>query len=142
MLELVGEAGSVVAAVELCARVKPDVLLLDLRLPDGSGFEACRQVLKRLPETRVLVLTSVVDDTLVEESIRAGAHGYLLKEINSRGLIQAILDAAAGKSTLDPEVATRMMRLFKSNDARDVLLTPSSQEKRVLALVAQGKTNK
>lgn len=141
-LEIVGEASSVATAVEGASRVKPEVLLLDLRLPDGSGFDACRQILKRLPETRVLILTSVVDDTLVDEAIRAGTHGYLLKEINSRGLVQAIFDVSTGKSILDPAVTARVMQLVKSGSGRDALAVLSPQERRVLALIAEGKTNK
>jgi two-component system response regulator DevR len=141
-LEIVGEAVSVATAIEACARTKPDVLLLDLRLPDGTGFDACREVLKRLPETRVLVLTSVVDDSLVDEAIRAGAHGYLLKEINSRGLVQAIADVAGGKSILDPAITARVMKLVKSGGNQDALASLSPQERRVLALIAEGRTNK
>jgi two-component system response regulator DevR len=141
-IEVVGEAVSVATALERASKLKPDVLLLDLRLPDGNGFDACRQILARSPEIRVLVLTSVVDDTLVDEAIRAGAHGYLLKEINGRGLVQAIFDVAAGKSILDPAVTARVMHLVKSGGARDTLADLSPQEKRVLALIAEGKTNK
>lgn len=141
-LEIVGEATSVATAVDVATHVKPEVLLLDLRLPDGSGFDACRQILKRLPETRVLILTSVVDDTLVDEAIRAGTHGYLLKEINSRGLVQAILDVQTGKSILDPAVTARVMQLVKSGSGRDALAVLSPQERKVLALIAEGKTNK
>lgn len=140
--ELVGEAHSVAGAVEVCSRLKPEILLLDLRLPDGTGFDACRQILKRLPDTRVLVLTSVVDDNLVDEAIRAGAHGYLLKEINSRGLIQAINDVAAGRSILDPAITARVMKLVKSGGSQDSLGSLSPQESRVLALIADGRTNK
>jgi two-component system response regulator DevR len=143
-LSLVGEAGTVAAAVETCARLKPDVVLLDIRLPDGTGFDACRQILKRLPDTRVLVLTSVVDETLVDEAIRAGAHGYLLKEIDRRGLLQAIRDVAAGKSILDPAVTARVIQLVKdgSGATQDALAILSPQERKVLALIAEGQTNK
>lgn len=142
-LEIVGEGSSVATGVAACAMHKPDVALLDLRLPDGTGFDACRQILRRLPETRVLMLTSVADDTLVDEAIRAGAHGYLLKEVNSRALIQAITDVAAGKSILDPAVTARVMQFMKAGGpTRDVLASLSPQESRVLALIAQGKTNK
>jgi two-component system response regulator DevR len=142
-LEIVGEGSSVATGVAACAKHKPDVALLDLRLPDGTGFDACRQILQRLPDTRVLMLTSVADDTLVDEAIRAGAHGYLLKEVNSRGLIQAITDVAAGKSILDPAVTARVMQFMKAGGpTRDVLASLSPQESRVLALIAQGKTNK
>jgi two-component system response regulator DevR len=142
-LEIVGEGSSVATGVAACVKHKPDVALLDLRLPDGTGFDACRQILRRLTETRVLMLTSVADDTLVDEAIRAGAHGYLLKEVNSRALIQAITDVAAGKSILDPAVTARVMQFMKAGGStRDVLASLSPQESRVLALIAQGKTNK
>jgi two-component system response regulator DevR len=143
-LELVGEAGSVATAVVAASRFKPDIVLMDIRLPDGTGFEACRQILRVLPDTRVLVLTSVVDETLVDEAIRSGAHGYLLKEIDRRGLLQAIMDVAAGKSILDPAVTARVMQLVKdgSGATRDALAVLSPQERKVLALIAEGHTNK
>jgi two-component system response regulator DevR len=142
-LEIIGEAGSVSGGVEMCARTKPDVVLLDIRLPDGTGFDACRQILQRSPATRVLILTSVADDTLVDDAIRAGAHGYLLKEIDGRALVQAIRDVAAGKSILDPAVTARVMQFMRSGGpAADALAALSPQERRVLALIAEGCTNK
>jgi two-component system response regulator DevR len=143
-LRIVGEAGSVATAVEACQRHQPDVVLLDIRLPDGTGFDACRQILRRLPETRVLILTSVVDDNLLDEAIRAGTHGYLLKEINARGLVQAIFDVASGKSILDPAITARVLQLVKTGPGNSPtsLATLSPQEQRVLACIAAGKTNK
>jgi two-component system response regulator DevR len=143
-VQVVGEAPSVAAGIDTSLRTRPDVVLLDIRLPDGSGFDACRAILKRLPDTRVLILTSVADDALVDEAIRAGAHGYLLKEVNARGLIQAIIDVAAGKSILDPAIAARVMRMLKTGTPaqHDELATLSVQERRVLALIAEGRTNK
>ena len=142
-LEIVGEAGNVAAGVQTCQRLRPDVALLDIRLPDGTGFDVCRQILKSLPAVRVLILTSVADDTLVDEAIRAGAHGYLLKEIDGRGLVSAIHDVAAGKSILDPAVTARVMQFVRSAGATDnTLASLSPQEKRVLALIAEGLTNK
>ena len=142
-IEIAGEAGNVASGVDTCARLKPDLVLLDIRLPDGTGFDACRQILARSPATRVLILTSVADDTLVENAIRAGAHGYLLKEIDRRGLVQAIRDVASGKSVLDPNVTARVMDFMKSgHDTANVLATLSPQEKRVLAHIAEGCTNK
>ena len=143
-MEIVGDAHNVASAVETCRRVKPQVVLLDIRLPDGTGFDACRSILKHLPETRVLVLTSVADDSLVDQAIRCGAHGYLLKEVDARALSQAIHDVAAGKSILDPAVTSRVMRMVKSGSNNDVqaLASLSPQEQRVLALIAEGKTNK
>jgi two-component system, NarL family, response regulator DevR len=142
-LEIVGDASSVATGVELAARLKPNVVLLDIQLPDGSGFEACRQILRRTPDTRVLVLTSAVSDAMVDEAIRSGANGYLLKEIDGRGLVNAIRDVAAGKSILDPAVTARVMQLVKSGGpTRDALASLSPQEKKVLALIAEGCTNK
>jgi len=142
-LEIVGEAGTVATGVATCLRVRPAVALLDIRLPDGTGFDVCRQVLKAAPATRILILTSVADDTLVDEAIRAGAHGYLLKEIDGRGLVSAIHDVAAGKSILDPAVTARVMQFVRSGGAADhTLASLSPQEKRVLALIAEGLTNK
>lgn len=142
--EVLAEAGTVAKAVETCAQLSPSVVLLDIRLPDGSGVDACREILKRSPDSRVLILTSVLDDTIVDEAIRAGAHGYLLKEVDGRGLISAIQDVAAGKSILDPAVTARVMQLVKSGQTagRDAFATLSLQEKRVLALIAEGCTNK
>ena len=142
-LKIVGEADTVVSGVETYARLRPDVVLLDIRLPDGTGIDACRQLLKQVPETRVLILTSVVDDSTVDEAIRAGAHGYLLKEIDGRGLIAAIREVAAGKSILDPAITARVMQIVKSGGAgRDTLASLSPQERRVLALIAEGCTNR
>ena len=142
-LEIVGEAANVAQGVDASARLKPDVVLLDIRLPDGTGIDACRQILKRSPDTRVLIVTSVVDETTVDDAIRAGAHGYLLKEIDGRGLVNAVRDVAAGKSILDPAVTARVIQLFMSaSTGRDLLAVLSPQEKRVLALIAEGNTNK
>lgn len=142
-ITVVGEATNVATGVEASVSQKPDVVLLDIRLPDGSGIDACRQILKRTTDTRVLILTSVIDDTIVDEAIRAGAHGYLLKEIDGRGLVNAIRDVAAGKSILDPAVTARVMQLVKSGGpGKDVLSLLSPQEKKVLALIADGCTNK
>jgi two-component system response regulator DevR len=142
-LEVVGEAANVAEGIEVGDRLQPDVALLDIRLPDGSGIEVCRQLLKRSPETRVLMVTSVVDDTVVDDAIRAGAHGYLLKEIDGRGLVNAIHDVAAGKSILDPAVTARVIALVRSvSPGRDPLAVLTPQERRVLALIAEGCTNK
>ena len=120
------------------------VALLDIRLPDGTGFEACRSICRSNTETRVLILTSVADEEMVDNAIRAGAHGYLLKEINGMALIDAIRDIAAGKSILDPAITARVLTLIRSNtpSTRHLINSLSPQESRVLALIAEGKTNK
>lgn len=142
---IIGEAATAANAVTETLRLKPDVVLLDIRLPDGTGFEACRHILAKQPETRVLILTSVIDDNLVYEAMSSGAHGYLLKEINAQSLWQAIIDVAAGKFILDPAVTTRVLNLVRNGapqSEQDKLGQLSAQERRVLALVAEGKTNK
>lgn len=145
-MRVVGEAGNVADAVAECLRLKPDVVLMDIRLPDGSGFDACRQILQRLPDTRVLVLTSHSNDSFVYEAVTAGVHGYLMKEIDPAGLIQAVEDVAAGRSILGADATTRVLRLLRGGpggqgQSADISVL-SPQERRVLALVAEGKTNK
>ena len=141
-VSVAGEAATVAAAVDAAVRLRPDVVLLDIRLPDGTGLEACRRIVTRLPEIGILILTSVMEERMVDEALKAGARGYLLKEVNGRGLIQAVLDVAAGKSVLDPSVTARVIQLARSGPERDVLAALSAQERRVLALIAEGKTNK
>ncbi|MBI5688477.1 MAG: response regulator transcription factor [Verrucomicrobia bacterium] len=144
-LQVVGEAVNVASGVEASRRLKPDVVLLDIRLPDGSGIDACRQILKATPDTRVLILTSVIEESTVDDAIRAGAHGYVLKEIDGRALITAIRDVAGGRSILDPAITARVLQLVKTGSTgstRDALALLSPQERRVLALIAEGCTNK
>jgi two-component system response regulator DevR len=144
-LSLVGEAGTAAAALELCHRERPAVVLLDIRLPDGTGLDVCRQLRLRLPDTRVIFLTSTADGQVVDTAIRAGAHGYLLKEVDGRGLVEAIRAVAAGRSVLDPQVTARVLQRARGEppaDGRPALDALSAQESRVLALVTQGRTNK
>ena len=144
-LEIAGETGTAAGAVAETIRLQPDVVLLDIRLPDASGFEACRQIQKLPTEARVLVLTSVATDEIVFEAIAAGADGFLFKEIDAVGLVEAIQRVAAGQSILDPAVTRRVMNRVKAiseTPAKDKLDLLSAQERRVLALVAEGKTNK
>lgn len=144
-MRVVGEAGTVADAVTESVRLKPDVVLLDIRLPDGTGFDACRQILRQLPATRIIVLTSHSNDSFVYEAVTAGVHGYLMKEIDPSGLIQALEDVAAGRSILGADATTRVLRLLRGGQNQGQgpdLSILSSQERRVLALVADGKTNK
>ena len=143
-ISIVGEAGKVAEAVAMAARVRPEVILLDIRLPDGTGFDACRQILKDNPQTRVLFLTSVIDDKLINEAIHCGGQGYLLKEVGAEDLVQAVHDVAAGKSVLDPQATAHVLDLMRhrSTVAGNPVSSLSSQERRVLTLIAEGKTNK
>jgi two-component system, NarL family, response regulator DevR len=145
-IEVVGEAGSVASALEEANRLTPDVVLLDIRLPDGNGFDACRQLQKMGLGAGVLILTSYADDEMVFESIAAGADGYLLKEIDGDGLVRALESVAAGNSILDPAITRRVLSRVRlpavGLDPENRIGLLSAQERRVLALVAQGKTNK
>lgn len=145
-IEVVGDAPSVAEAVAETRRLMPDVVLLDVRLPDGTGFDACRQIRRFEPAIRILMLTSYADDELVFASLDAGADGYLLKEIDGAGLVRAIENVAAGKAILDPVITRRVMERFRSRgsnaEPERKLAQLSAQERRVLALIARGKTNK
>jgi DNA-binding NarL/FixJ family response regulator len=142
---VVGEASTMADAIQQAQRLKPDVILMDVRLPDGSGVDACREILGALPGTRVIFLTSYADDDSVLAAVLAGAHGYILKEIDSPALLEAILSVAKGQSILDSSVTERALRWLRG--LHDLPAPPgtdqlSSQEERVVALVAEGKTNK
>lgn len=143
-ITVIGEAANVADAIGVASRLKPDVVILDILLPDGSGFDACKEILKHRPETRILVLSAFTNDKFIYDAITSGAQGYLIKEIDPQGLIRAIHDIAAGKSILSPDVMAGVMRVVRGggpNEDRS-LSTLSAQERRVLALVAEGKTNK
>ena len=140
---LCGLASTAAEAFTVCKRERPDVVLLDIRLPDGTGIEVCRRLHAEVGgEIRVLFLTSSSEQEIVDEAIRAGAHGYLLKEINTPALLQGIRDVAAGRSILDPQITARVMDLLKNERTKPVLDALSPQEQRVIALIAEGRTNK
>jgi DNA-binding NarL/FixJ family response regulator len=139
------EAGTVREAVYEASRTKPDVVVMDVRLADGSGIEATREIRAQLPNTRVLMLTSFADDEALFASIMAGASGYVLKQVRSDELLRAIHGIGEGKSLLDPAVTSAVLdRLRKGKhllrDEKLARLTPT--EERILGLVADGKTNR
>ena len=144
-LDVVGEAATATDAVAESCRLKPDVVLMDVRLSGGSGVEACRAIRESCLATRVLFLSSYQDDEAVLAAIVGGASGYLLKEVNVEGLLRAIHAVAQGQSILDPAITQPLLtrvRLQKEGTFEPQLTTLSSQQQRVLALVAEGKTNK
>jgi DNA-binding NarL/FixJ family response regulator len=144
-ITIVGEAGTAAAGVAAAEALKPDVILLDLRLPDQTGLEACRAILRKRPDARVLFLTSSTDERNVHEAIAAGAKGYLLKESDSEALANAIVRVAAGNSVLDPTLTNHVLNLMKNPPSQrpaGKLALLSAQERRVLALLAEGLTNK
>ncbi len=142
-LTVVGEAGSVQEAIDQAIRTKPDVVVMDVRLADGSGIVATREIRARLENTQVLMLTSYADDEALFASIMAGAAGYVLGQIRGGELIRAIREVGAGRSLLDPEVTRSVLeRLRKGKTMRDEKLSRrSAQEERILTLIAQGMTN-
>ncbi|OHE89062.1 MAG: hypothetical protein A3G75_04690 [Verrucomicrobia bacterium RIFCSPLOWO2_12_FULL_64_8] len=142
---VVGEAGTAGEGVTAVARCHPDVVLLDLRLPDQPGFAACREIVQRHASVRVIILTSATEERNVHEAIAAGARGYLLKENDGRTLAAAILRVANGHSVLDPSLSDQVLNLMKRPPGAgpaDKLSSLSAQEHRVLALLAEGLTNK
>lgn len=144
-MEIAGEASTVAEAIDAAKRLKPDMVLMDVRLPDGSGVEACREIRAAQPETKVLFLTAFEDEDAMLATVLANADGHLLKEIGSENLVQAIQAAARGLSVLDPASKRRILEHVRAQataapNAGDGEL--SAQEHRVLALVAEGKTNK
>lgn len=144
-VQVVGEASSVASAVSEAIRLQPDIVLLDLRLPDGSGIEACREILGTCPDTHVVFLTSFADENAVLSTTFAGAKGYLLKTIGGAALVQALHAIAGGQSILDPAVTESVlarMRSLSTMDANGQTTSLSPQERRILPLVADGKTNK
>jgi two-component system response regulator DevR len=141
---IVGEAGSVAEAIAAAASCQPDVIVMDIRLPDGSGVEATREIRGERPDTKVIMLTSYADDEAIYGSIMAGASGYLLKQTRGQNLAEAIERVAAGESLLDPAVTDKVlarMRTLARGEA-DELAPLSEQERKILALIAEGKTNR
>jgi DNA-binding NarL/FixJ family response regulator len=143
-ITVVGEATHVKEAIDEACRLRPDVVLMDVRLSDGSGVDACRAIRDCNPAARVLFLTSYQDDEAVLAAVVGGAAGYLLKHVNAEALLRAIHTVAQGQSILDPAITQPLltrMRLGKEDSAFQ-RTTLSTQQQRVLALVAEGKTNK
>jgi DNA-binding NarL/FixJ family response regulator len=139
------EAGSVRDAIDEAARTRPDVIVMDVRLTDGSGIEATREIRAARPATKVLMLTSFADDEALFASIMAGASGYVLKQVKSNDLLHAIRAVGSGDSLLDPSVTTAVLdRLRKGKQLMgdEKLARLSPQEERILQQIADGKTNK
>jgi two-component system response regulator DevR len=141
-LSVVAEAGTVAEAVAKARDFVPDVVVMDIRLPDGSGIEACREIRDENAGIKVLMLTSYSDEEAVMGSIMAGASGYLLKEIRSQEVVDAIRRVGSGQSLLDPAVTAGVMERVRRGKEEDVLAQLTEQEQRILELIAQGQTNR
>jgi two-component system response regulator DevR len=144
--QVVAEAGTVAESLEQARRHMPDIVVMDVRLPDGSGIEACREIRAELPATRVVMLTSYPDEEAVLSAIVAGASGYLLKQVRARDLVSALEAVGRGESLLDPavteKVLERIRRIASGSQETDELSQLTGQERKILLLVAEGKTNK
>ncbi len=144
-ITVVGEACTMKDAIVESCRLKPDVVLMDVRLSGGSGVDACRAIMDSCPSTHVLFLSSYEDEEAVLAAVFGGASGYLLKDVNAEGLIRAIHAVAGGQSILDPAITQPVLtriRLQKEQASEPQRTTLSAQQQRVLALIAEGKTNK
>jgi len=142
--EVVGEAGTVQQAMARIPALRPDVCVLDARLPDGSGIDVCRDVRSIDPTIRALILTSYDDDEALFAAIMAGAAGYVLKQVGSNDLVDAIRHVAAGRSLLDPIVTSRVLERMRTatSGEPDELASLTDQERKILALIAEGLTNR
>ena len=144
--QVVAEAGTVAEALEQARRHEPEIVIMDVRLPDGSGIEACREIRAELPGTKVVMLTSYPDEEAVLSAIVAGASGYLLKQVRARDLVAALEAVGRGESLLDPavteKVLERIRRIASGSQETDELSQLTGQERKILLLVAEGMTNK
>ena len=142
-ITVIGEAGTAASALARIPALKPDVAILDIRLPDGDGVSVCRDIRSKMPQLACLMLTSFSDDEALFDAIMAGASGYVLKQIRGTDLVGAVRTIASGQSLLDPEAASRVMRRMRDQaTASDPLAGLTDQERRILALIGEGLTNR
>jgi two-component system, NarL family, response regulator DevR len=142
-MEVVGEAATAEEAISRIPPTRPDVAVLDVRLPDGSGVEVCREVRDLVPGLACLILTSYSDDEALFEAIMAGASGYVLKQIRGNALVDAIRTVASGQSLLDPAATARVLARLRAPQPEDDKIAPlTDQERRLLDLLAEGLTNR
>jgi len=145
-VEVVGEADTVASSVQQATRLTPDVVVMDLRLPDGSGVEACREIRAAVPDAKVLILTSYADDDALFSAVMAGASGYVLKDLDPSRLQEAVRTVAEGGSLLDPNLTStllsRLRRGMGGHPADDVFAALTPQEDRILEFIADGLTNR
>jgi DNA-binding NarL/FixJ family response regulator len=142
-IEVVGEAGTAEEATNRIPPTRPDVAVLDVRLPDGNGVEVCREIRSTHPEIQCLILTSFADDEALFQSIMAGAAGYVLKQIKGTDLVDALRRVADGQSLLDPAVTARVLERLRTPPETDERLARlTEQERKILDLIADGLTNR
>ena len=143
--EVVGEAGTAREAVEQVKNLQPEVVVMDIRLPGSSGIEACQEITNQFPDTRVIMLTSYAEDEMLFSAIRAGASGYVLKQIGGEDLIRALEAVGRGEALIDTSLTQKVFEKVRQADEKEkasAFVTLSQQEKHVLLLVSEGKTNR
>ncbi len=140
--EVVAEAGTVAEAITSATDYKPDVVVMDVRLSDGSGIDACREIVAVHPQAKVIMLTSFAEDELIFNAISAGAVGYVLKQVGNDDLIRAVQTVARGDALLDPMVTGQVLAKLRASNLSEAFTKLSDQEINVLSLISQGKTNK
>ncbi|MEV4015972.1 response regulator transcription factor [Nonomuraea angiospora] len=142
-IEVIGEAGTAESAIARIPALKPDVAVLDVRLPDGNGVDVCREVRSRVPGLACLMLTSFADDDALFDAVMAGAAGYVLKQIHGSDLVGAVRTVASGQSLLDPQTTAAMLQRLRDQAARkDPLAALTEQERHILDLIGEGLTNR
>jgi DNA-binding NarL/FixJ family response regulator len=142
-ITVVGEAGTAASALARIPALRPDVAVLDVRLPDGDGVTVCREIRSRMPEVACLMLTSFGDDEALFDAIMAGAAGYVLKQIRGTDLVGAVRTVAAGESMLDPEAASKVLARMRDQATKtDPLAGLTPQERKILELIGDGLTNR
>jgi two-component system response regulator DevR len=142
-MEVVGEAATAEEALSRIPPTRPEVAVLDVRLPDGNGVEVCREIRSRHPEIQCLMLTSFADDEALFQAIMAGASGYLLKQLKGEDIVEGVQRVSSGQSLLDPAVTARVLERLRMGPEEDVALARlTDQERRILELIAEGLTNR
>lgn len=142
-VELIGEAGNADEAIAQCRLLQPDVVIMDIKMPDKNGIVACREIMAQWPQMKVIMLTSFVDDHLILEAIEAGAVGYVLKGVSTDELLRALDAVRDGEALLDPAITQRVLTLMRDKNLKpDPFAELTKKERVVLSFVAKGKTNR
>ena len=139
-IEVSGEAETLTDTYIKAGYLKPDVVLLDMKLPDGDGVTGCIRLKSMLPSVKVIILTAFAEENIVYEAVKAGIDGYLLKNIEGQAIAKAIIDVHQGKSIIDPNISQKLMKIIQKGNDPEQSLSP--QERNILELISQGRTNK
>lgn len=139
-IQVLGEAGSLNEAYEKAENLKPDVILLDMKLPDGDGVTGCIKLKSIIPNVKVIILTAFAEENIVYEAVKAGIDGYILKNIEGQAIVNAIIDSYKGITVIDPSISDKLVKIIQKGNESDYSLAP--QDRNILELISQGCTNK